>query len=82
MLRICICTHYSHLARPPPTSGSTLEIGFLGTVLNVEIPHGERVQYFQPMNVGGNGKGKQKQQLGLSGIGGEVFDPRVHVCFV
>jgi len=32
------------LGRPNPTPGETLELGFLGSVLHVEIPHSLDVQ--------------------------------------
>lgn len=35
---------YLQLIRPEPTPGKTLELGFLGSVLHVEIPHSIDVQ--------------------------------------
>lgn len=50
-------------ARPDPTPGTLLEIGFLGTVLQVEIPH----------------SGDDAQQIRATISKKNDFDPKLHV---
>ncbi|KAJ4480145.1 hypothetical protein J3R30DRAFT_3701503 [Lentinula aciculospora] len=48
---------------PDPTPGTLLELGFLGTVLHVEIPH----------------SGNDAQQISATVFKNENFDPKLHI---